>query len=239
MQMDDKKISWAEPVEVMGAPRIILVNPNPDREYEDTVGGKIFKFPPFKRFSVDARVALELLSNAQARKLDSEMQAEGELQDYYMMMAHENELMHHRAKRMCNPETGKPPRTKPWQIVPLVNLNDPNGQKEFEKGVNLAVQAGYEIEQEEMEQSFRELPLPKLSWDKKDLVKFLEEYGGSGAYAEPGERLLNKALRLFRAHYTQREQDGFGVIDSETGHVVRREDLGMEPKPEETEGAEN
>src|SRR4030042_1055053 len=72
-----------EPVEVLGSSRIILANPNPERAYEDTIEGRVYVFPPFKRLSVEADVAGQLLSNAAARKLDSEIQAEAEISDYY------------------------------------------------------------------------------------------------------------------------------------------------------------
>uniref|UniRef100_A0A6M3XV36 Uncharacterized protein n=1 Tax=viral metagenome TaxID=1070528 RepID=A0A6M3XV36_9ZZZZ len=238
-EVQKRKEVRIEPVEVLGSSRIILANPNADREYEDTIDGRVYRFPPFKRLSVESDVAAQLMSNAAARKLDSEIQAEAEISDYYQMMGHDNKIMHLRAKkRLCDPDTGEPPRTKPWKRTPLVNLQDKAGEALFNEGIEDAINAGFEIRQELARENYREMAMPKPNWSKQASYDFLQQYGGSGSYNEPEERIYKKARRLFIALFNMREKDGFGVIDSETGKVVRREDLGLEPEAEDLEAEE-
>jgi hypothetical protein len=235
----DERVVRMEPIEVIGESRMVLVNPNSDRDYEDTVSGRIFRFPPFKRFSVDARVAGLLIANAIAREQDAKNQSQAEMEMYYTMIAQKNEIMHMRAKKLYCDDNGKVPRTKPWDFPPLLNLNDPQGLKIFHEAVEAAVAKGVKIEQEVTSESFKEMPLPKKpggSWTNKEYVNFLNEWGGSGNYPEPEDRLYRKSMALFKAWFKDRERDGYGIIDSETGEVVRREDLNLDPLPEDTDG---
>ena len=224
-------------VEILGEQQVIIVNPNPERVYEDTVGGAVYRFGPFKKKSVGAQLATNLLNNARKRLDDSVRQAEAEVSEFETMTQRGGVMAHRAKKRLANPETGKPPRTKPWDFCPLVDLKTPEGMKVFEAGLDFAIKKGFEIKAEVIETSFKKLPFPKERWDKKKLVQFLEKNGGSGSYNEQEERLFTKALALFVSRFKTIQECGFGVIDEETGKVVRPEDLGLEVPAEDLEAA--
>ncbi len=220
-------------IEMVGEKQVILVNPNAERPYEDTIGGRRYDFEPFRKKSVGSALATMLLTGARKRQIDARRQADAEISEFETMTEQGGTLKHRARQRFVDPKTQEPPRTKPWPFCPLLNLGVPADMGIFHEALDVAVETGKVQIEEDLETMFKKVLLPKDSWEKKQFAEFINDHGGTCSFNETEGKLLERAMNLFRVNFKLRQEDGFGIVDEETGKVVRAEDLGLETPAED------
>ncbi len=129
-----QEIDYTEVIEPVFEEKMLIANPNPDRDYACPVSNRTFIFESLKPYKFPKALAIRLLGDAERRWTDSKMQAAEEEQHYWKAQASDSVAKKIYAKRFGS---DKGPRTVPLRYPGLVSLDDGRGREMFEQGKEL------------------------------------------------------------------------------------------------------
>lgn len=128
-----------EPVELdlQPAQTLNVVNPNVKFVYEDTVGGRIYKFDPLVVYKLPAPQAEMLVNRAHNVFSEQTIGAETEMKNYLQLCEHPNPLTRYKARWFgSKDENGNViTKTQPPPRVGLVKLDTVHGQNAHKAGL--------------------------------------------------------------------------------------------------------
>jgi hypothetical protein len=196
----------------------MLVNPNPNMEFQCRAWGKDYVFPPMKKYMVPRRLANELITQAEEAKNNRLMQWSAEKNEHLRLMGRADPGAHMKARDFVG-EDGQP-KTQLWPRPPLVNLHQEQGQKLYAEAVRECKKLGIKIPDEDAELpkapvGITELVRPKKEWEKPKLMKWLEENGVMHSGAEDQAKMLKKATQCYENMKAKLNAVGVNVVDPE------------------------
>lgn len=218
-------------MEITDNKKIPIANPNPGRIYKDNIKGKEYIFHPLRKYLVDEPMAVKLLEQAEINRSNVAAQASAEMAQYRMLLARGEPFVrtYGSAYVEIGPNGEVSPKTKPYDFSPLVRLDTPAGQREYEAAIRYAVANNIDIPDTADDEPKSHInnkgdvsiiPVKKIemngpmpSWHTKRLVEWIKENGGSAKYTEFRPRLLRKAIKLHEARVALLRSVGVEVVD--------------------------
>ena len=85
---------------------IVLANPNPFLVYEDTIGGKVMKFAPLKKYALRALLGQMLVDRAADYRRNAEANAQSERQHWAQCISSMSQVKKDMAMKFCEPVKG-------------------------------------------------------------------------------------------------------------------------------------
>lgn len=121
-----------KPVETMN-----IVNPNVKFVYEDTVGGRIYRFEPLLVYKLPAKQAEMLVNRASSVFSEQQVNATVEMKNYLQLCEHPNPLQRYKARFFADLDEDKNivTKTQPPPRVGLVKLDNIHGQAAHKAGI--------------------------------------------------------------------------------------------------------
>lgn len=213
---------------------VVVVNPNVDKQWEDTWNLILYKFPPLEKFEMEIDEATTMVNKARLTWSNMRQQAEQELLEYSNRISSDNAAVRLSAKKYCTEGKDKEPitHTQPHKRPPLVILGTDEGDMFYKEALqeakSLKMKVPGEIKSADIAQPEPQedksvdggievtIQRPLDTWDRVRLASYIEEKTGtklSSSQQKDRDRMLDTARKIFKEEKERLETEGVPYVE--------------------------